>query len=495
MPYHPESQFTKKANAKFATNLFLNTGQVFWSNSGTITSTADRPIYSLTRTGTNSSIPELIKVYGKGAVEFRKKKVFVGVEYRSAVKLIWYLTKGGFRRSRKVSFVKKVKVYKTITRAYVIQHGIGKSNETGFFLKPNDLHTRIGVNLCTPSEFSVEYRRWTGSIPGGFWDKITKFNVTGPGRFTSTGSEPTDIDLRILFDPVPVDPTVPTIDIDHNALRRFYSKVASEVPDYLTAAAESGELVRTLTNIVKESIKLVKEIKLLDLKRLKGRLHTSPEELSGLWLTWVYGLAPVVEDITKTIDVVKHADRTWRSYSASSSDLTTSTIDPSSVSMAYGASVEHTRTFKYGAIIEGRLTVDRVYRDQVNWQSAVGTVYELIPFSFMLDWIVNISEYLKSAQIFEDKVYHAWKTKVIKRQSKFKGRLDYNPIYPAIFLRTDELEAFSFGLDVERTRIGTIPDMPDIKVKKPASDVLTVSRAINSLAILLARTDGLKRPL
>lgn len=492
MPYFDRQSTSSVSTANLTLEHFSFDGTQFASSNRDILSSTLNPIFSARRTGDNSSIPELIRLYGIGAFTLTKKKKFVGHEFRNVVKRIWYRDRSGNHRFKEVTKAKRFPKFITVTQAKFNKPALDSVKDSKFYLKPNRLVYSQATNVAQPTPM-VLIRESYDSALGGYVDQRAIFRTTGPGRFSSPEYPYLSIQVG--------NPNFNWIEtwggdaeLSSDALRRLYSKVASDIPDYMTAAAESRELYRTLKKIVLTSIKLVKDLKRLDLRRLRGYLKSSPQDISSLWLTWVYGIAPVISDISDTLDVVKRSDRTWRSFSTAVTSETTTPSGDYSVNFIGTAKSVIKHIERYGAIIEGRITIDSVYKDQVNWQGVASTAYELVPFSFMLDWIVNIGEYLGGSQIFEDKVYTAWRTSIKLESASQVGYFGLNPDYPFNRAFSAPFSIYQNNCYVSRQPIDELPSMPDIKVKKPATDVLSLSRAINALAILVATTDGFKRP-
>jgi hypothetical protein len=492
MPYFTRQSTSGVSTAALTTEHYSFNGTQFASSNSSILSSTNNAIFSAKRAGSNSSIPELIRIYGIGAFTLTKKKKFVGYEFRNVVRRIWYRDRNGNHRFKDVTKTKRFPKFIMFTSARFNKPAIDSQKTSAFYLKPNPLVYSQATNVATPKPMTIVKEQYTNTL-GGYVSQRAIFRTSGPGLFQSPIYPYLSVQVG--------NPNFNWIEtwggdagLAQDALRRLYSKVASDIPDYLTAAAESRELIRTVKSICFTAIKLVKDLKRLDMKRLKGRLKTSPQDISSLWLTWIYGVAPVISDITDTIDVVKRSDRTWRSFSTA---VFRETVTPSTdydVNFIGKAQAITKHIERYGAIIEGRITIDSVYRDQVNWQGVISTAYELVPFSFMIDWIANIGEYLGSSQIFEDKVYSAWRTSIKLESASQVGYFGLNPDYPFNRTYSAPFSIYQNNCYVSRQVIPTLPAMPDIKVKKPATDVLSLSRAINALAILVATTDGLKRP-
>jgi hypothetical protein len=491
MPYHPiqSTQCIYDANVLIE---YVNwQGQKWYSQNAKTTSTQQVPIYQDVRSGKNSSPSEVIRVYGIGAYEFTKVKKFVGYEFKQVEKLKWFRDRRGTLRSRTVTYTKRVPSFITVTRSKFIKPALDAPKSSEFYLKPNALFYGRVTNVIEPMANTV-FKIEQGVQP--LEKSIYRFDLNGPGVYRSPVG---NMSLFYGFSEVGQvqESYWGKADLRERALRQLYSKVASDIPDYMTAAAESKELFRTLQTIVKESITLVKKIKRLDYQYFTGKLKAAPENLSAIWLTWVYGVSPVIGDIVDTIDVVKRSDRCWRAFSTHVKDTVRDDHDTTDVYFIGKRNIKIDATERYGIYLDGKLSVDRVWNSQVKWLSAAGTAYELVPFSFMLDWIVNISEYLKSAQILHGQSFFAWYTSLQEAEDIQTGRYGPNPEYPRMTMLSGEMSQYTKRILVSRNPVGNyLPDMPDIKVKKPAMDVLSLDRAINALAILVASTGGLKRP-
>lgn len=137
------------------------------------------------------------------------------------------------------------------------------------------------------------------------------------------------------------------------------------------------------------------------LNRLLSFLSSVPtgQSVSAAWLEWRYGWRPLIADLQAINDVLngKHkmsgilTER--KGYSLSSS--TTTTADYSLFSIMNGEQYRLVQNVNVSA--RGSVAL-RASLPSVRLNPIV-TAYELVPFSFILDWVVNIGSALKAASL------------------------------------------------------------------------------------------------
>jgi len=442
------------------------------------------------RSGTNASQPDLIRVFGIDSFEKKFYRRRVGWEFRYEEVRTYFTDPRGRRRYRVKTVRKRIPIW---VQAYslVLKKKRGPTSQTSY-LTPNLLDYRVGYSFLTPQNLRVSFN--DVGMPVGYWSGY--YDVTGPGNSKAPGYYTPVVPVGYPL----VNPPYlggPNSILSEEALRGLYNKVYSALPDYYTATAELPELVNLLKRTAIEAASLVKEIYRLDVKRLAGRLDykVSAKDLAQLWLTYIYGVAPVLDDVADTLKFISREARTWRSYVKRESEVTTyDDWDHTPIQYSNPIRDIHTDSVSWGVIIEGRMTVSEYLYRASHWQKTAATVYEVIPFSFMLDWIADISGYLNACQIFEGLSYKAWSSYSKKREYSFSGKFVTNPDYPTMGSWSSPL--FSTGylsFSMRRDFPMALPDMPDISITKPPTDLSHLNRIINSLAILLANGDRIPK--
>lgn len=204
--------------------------------------------------------------------------------------------------------------------------------------------------------------------------------------------------------------------LDDNYVRGLYTsalaKARTRQMDFLTFYAEwrkTKELVTgALTRTLARALALQKQLKG---KKLTTRI--SPKEFTDAWLEYRYGwriLGYDIEDISKHIERMHNGflDR-WR---AKQDGLLTNNVRDQNY-------VSNSMYFSNGGI-GGKLYSNRVkLKERHEIRSRVGvmiesvmrehatidplaTVWEVVPYSFVVDWFVNVNDYLIAISPFAD---------------------------------------------------------------------------------------------
>lgn len=448
------------------------------------------------RYGSNSTLQELNELYAPAAFDITRRRRTIGYIKTRQPYTVWFSYRGRVRAKTKYKTVRRpIQVTEPVIR---LKNGdLDKYRRRNVYLKPNDLRFGLHKHFMQPSSFVVGYKN--SGLTG--WDQYKNtssglIKVYGPGYFQPDVPNFYQMAVNLTLGPLSLGGGVnPDLALSNEALFALYTKVQGSIPDYMTAAAESPKALAQLKNILKEGLEFGIALKKLDLKRLAGKIDVPAKEFYSAWLGWIYGASPVIQDISDSIDLVKNSDRLWRSYSVSR----VRDLDPD-VTVGYdvfhGEYTDKSRRIeRWGVILEGKLTIDRLVKHTIRPSSFVSTAYQLIPFSFVLDWAVPIGDYLASASVFEKQSHFAWQTSAVDFERVFAGNLGQSTIDPSIVYSSPGFILGQRLFEIQRRAVGTIPDMPDIKVSKPVVDMHSIGNLFNLFSILVSQTDGLKSPI
>jgi len=171
--------------------------------------------------------------------------------------------------------------------------------------------------------------------------------------------------------------------------------------DALTELAEFPEAMRMLLDILRAARDPLKGI--ADLKkryakaRTRGKTHREAlDDLSSLWLSYRYGIMPLVYSIVDIITLLEQKGAEFKTERVSE----TLTLDEST---RFG--LLRPNEYLYD-ICRGEIRVNAVGKmrygedssrlsDQINI-NLFKTAWELIPFSFVIDWFVNVGDVLSA---------------------------------------------------------------------------------------------------
>lgn len=201
------------------------------------------------------------------------------------------------------------------------------------------------------------------------------------------------------------------------ALGNFLSDASSAIAP-LKGGVLVGELRETLRMIRNPASALrdgisayLKRARRLRRKHGRRNPHTLRKVLSNSWLEYVYGWAPLIEDLksaTEAYAKLKNKVETVRAFGKGSSEVKTPAVlglGGHSNYIRYNQVVSHSQ--KTTCLIKGVCKadlqgVDAEAADRLqtalgfNLQDFLPTIWELIPYSFVVDMFTNIGDILNS---------------------------------------------------------------------------------------------------
>lgn len=174
--------------------------------------------------------------------------------------------------------------------------------------------------------------------------------------------------------------------------------------DFLTEIAEARELPGLVVSVSKSLLTIFKTLRgryssadlitscRLPIVDLLKHPKQTLRRLGGEWMQYRYAIMPLVysyRDIVKTIN--RGIDTTLRSgVDISPSSLNTNLPDATSTYMW----VEATGSIKVRATVFQHYDFERVSRLAAVGMNPLVTAWELIPYSFVADWFVNMGDYI-----------------------------------------------------------------------------------------------------
>jgi hypothetical protein len=190
-------------------------------------------------------------------------------------------------------------------------------------------------------------------------------------------------------------------DINGLAITDAFSAIGGASLNGLATLYEGEKTVTSMVQILVKLIAILRNVKRFNLKALAGQL--SPKEIRDFWLAARYAIRPLVYDTKGVIDAIKkikggkipNGRQTYRSSGMSedieSNDVVeiTHTNAVHEVVYRYDRSVKSTAIARAGVLVnaEGASALNVLGLDLV-----AETVWEEIPFSFLVDWIFNVGK-------------------------------------------------------------------------------------------------------
>lgn len=197
----------------------------------------------------------------------------------------------------------------------------------------------------------------------------------------------------------PSVPAGPNIDnLCASAIQDMWAKVSVKQNDTIASVGEMRETVASLISVFKRVIDIYRDIKKLRLASLY-RKNISPKALAEAYMFYRYALRPLVFEAQSYVDVLCNKTilqrQTFRSY------RTGETVDVAqNVTLA-----DYLGSWKVTGSTEARRSVEirggvlctlDITNNLGRWgiTEPLEGVWELIPFSFIIDWFFNIGKYI-----------------------------------------------------------------------------------------------------
>lgn len=178
------------------------------------------------------------------------------------------------------------------------------------------------------------------------------------------------------------------------AVTQAWSNVNQATASSLVSIAEARKTASSMTQIMARAIKILRAVRKLDAKALKGEL--SPAELSDRYLEARYAIRPLIYDAQGLIDAYNHkrkTDRftargTSRDHYSDSIDGTVSTF--TSFRTNYRSQIEASCEARAGVLYQYDLVGLSENLSVFGFDQPIEAVWELVPFSFIIDWFFNV---------------------------------------------------------------------------------------------------------
>jgi len=206
------------------------------------------------------------------------------------------------------------------------------------------------------------------------------------------------------------------------------------------------------------------------------------------WLELQYGWKPLLSDIDILIRKVHINFRDYLRVARSSAK--TSTTSSTAVSGPFNVSIQGVSPYTCGYInrkldikvkygIRYRLTnKDRQFLAQAGFTNPINLAWELLPYSFVVDWIYPLGPYLERLSAFEGLTFQDGYKSTFRRESTTVVLSDSRTVNGWDL-------SISFGTERDyvyftREKLTTFPRVPSIALKSPIS----VTHALNALALV-----------
>lgn len=282
--------------------------------------------------------------------------------------------------------------------------------------------------------------------------------------------------------------------VRNKALTGLYNKVANDFPNFGIMIGEGKETLNTMQQLLLKGIRLVKALKKLDTRRLKKELEIDPKSLSSAWLTFIYGVAPVIGDIDDINTLISRQAADYRTYTRAPFATKNETYVVGSLTSTFQSilNIVTRYTHKFGVIMDGELSLFQAL-GKGNLLNPASVAYDIIPFSFMVDWLYDLGSFLANQSALRYGFVYGWETTVTEFDYYETRIYRYNPNDETTMMSPVSIFAHKHTIAVDRIprNANTFPQMPIPKFTPYES--VTNMRALNALAIFVNINDAFRK--
>lgn len=337
--------------------------------------------------------------------------------------------------------------------------------------------------IATGQNASNYYTRNGATIKLGRTSVEAFITVGNSGRQSIGGN----ITLGRTYDIENADPALADI-----ALKRFKARLTRATGEVQLGApiAELHEVRGLITSLQKESIDMLTA--LIRIRKTKGA--SAWKYASEKWLTYTFGIAPVVSDIKSGLSAVEkwltQNDRRVRLYATASKYWTTGfrskSIGPYGTWFNFDTTYQHSLSYRYIGAWDLLVDCANDYSLHEHLGLTFGALpsvaWELVPFSWVVDYVCTMGEFLEDTFTSPpgDLKYF-----VLCRKYKMKvlNRMYYTPKEGSI-IRQQTGESVCDYWEFERTPLTALPHRP-LRLKTSAEIRSNLTSKLMNLASVL----------
>lgn len=243
------------------------------------------------------------------------------------------------------------------------------------------------------------------------WEQFIQTNDPDPGdgewcpyEHTYVGTRPSTDFLSLTN--LPTLPSYSSSTLIDQVVSKAWARIDVTDVQSLVMLAESKKTVASLASIFLRLIKIIKKIKRLDAKALANEL--SAKELSDRYMELRYALRPLMYDVkgasaalnTEASDVAKRI--TFRDMGTYHDDDSSTVTYPQSATNLYGTweyDIVRTTKWERDVVVRAGVLTELETLNALNiWgmTQPVESLWELVPFSFIIDWFINVGSVISA---------------------------------------------------------------------------------------------------
>jgi len=275
------------------------------------------------------------------------------------------------------------------------------------------------------------------------------------------------------------------------AATRAWEQSNGHLADILVDIAEMRQTLHMFTrptNAIQPLLRAINSTKAKNLKKLGDVGKASITSAQNMWLQYRYGIRPLVSSVTgilKALDKKPSMKRqTFRgNYSLSKVNSSPGTFDTWSTRIGYNDDVSDVVQIRAGILMEESFDLSTSLG--VDGAGLLSLPWEIVPFSFVADWFINVGSFLGGIVPFLQKHPAATWYTVTRQQSRVWKITSTAAVNPASYTIVRPAQEIRTLFLVSKKRVPGIP-MPSIRLKPQAlKNVLGDLRFLDAAALAM----------
>jgi len=260
------------------------------------------------------------------------------------------------------------------------------------------------------------------------------------------------------------------------ALENLYEQIRGSVD----LSIDLYQIKQTQQTVLK-AVRLVTQMR----SSLKAMIKSKPRDWGGQWLEYVYGVKPTLSTIFESLERIKKPETVWYDIRAraSSKDKKTEIVSMELPGIPFQKVTESNNRIEYRC----KFAMSNSALESLAGFSSLNPVsfaWEALPYSFVVDWFVNVGGYLRvteSALLYNQAFVSGYRTSVVKSRcgSTIKGF--YSPFEGMFYLYDGSGETTLVTKNRSLLFSAPMPEVPRFKVDLGSGRLLNAAALLSQL--------------